>query len=103
MEGMIIFFIIAGLMIFLGIALSNKTWKYEYEGNIIIVKNTAFTAELLINNEIHDNYKGLTTSLTLLGKLDEGESLRAEISSGMISMNCRIYVNNQLLRLKSQG
>ena len=69
-------------------------WKYQYEGNLIRVTNTASLAQLFINDEFQDQKKGLVLEALLKGKLQDGREVQVTIS-GAIELKCKVYVDGK--------
>ena len=94
--GIITGIIILGIII--TVAVSNKTWTYNYNGNTIVVKNTTSTGELYINGQLHDKKTAaLSSQMSLQSKLDSGEEVLVHLGSGMVSVDCNVKVNGKLI------
>ncbi|MCL2674688.1 MAG: hypothetical protein FWE92_05080 [Defluviitaleaceae bacterium] len=74
-----------------------KTWTYEYEGNIIEVKN-GWTTELIVNGKQQDKFTGIaiTDALNLRGKLPNGEEIKVTLGGGKIITQCALHISDVL-------
>lgn len=72
-----------------------KTWKYNYNSQIIEVKNSASLVELYVNGELQDRKRGLALSADVAGKLSGGEEIKASLG-GDFKVECSLFVDNVL-------
>jgi len=74
-----------------------QTWTYQYNGNIIEVKN-GWTTELLVNGQQQDKFTGIaiTSELNLKGKLESGEEVKASLGGNKMVTQCSLYINDEL-------
>ena len=72
-----------------------KKWIYNYNQNIIIVDNTSSITKLFVNGVINDECRGLQTIVTLQGKLDTGEVVKATLG-GIFIIGCSLFIDNKL-------
>ena len=73
-----------------------NTWKYNYEGNEIVVKDTLGSYELWVNGKMQDVKRGLFMSADLNGLLPNGRLFKATVG-GVINAKCSVIVNYQVL------
>ena len=52
--------------------------------------------ELYINGKLQDKKTGVKLSSSLTGKLESGEEVKVSIGGGMFSVQCTLFVNNEL-------
>ena len=71
-------------------------WKYEYNGNTIVVRNNIDVCQLLINDKVQDAKNGLSLSCTLMGELPTGEAVKATVG-GFLTLKCSVFVNHEML------
>ena len=74
-------------------------WKYECEGNHIMVRNRFDACELVINGKVQDAKNGLSLSTILTGKLPDGKSVKATVG-GLWNMKCSVFVDHEMLECK---
>ena len=98
----IVILIVVGIAISIGYSMlvktANKIFIFKYKNDIIQVKNAYDHAELLVNNKLQDRITGVQTSVSLYGKLDSGEEIKADIfAAGLIHIDCKLRVDNQII------
>lgn len=71
-------------------------WKYNYEGNQIVVRNSFDICQLVINGKVQDAKNGLSLSTTLMGKLPDGKYVKATVG-GFWNMKCTVFVDHEML------
>lgn len=74
-----------------------KNWKCTYNGYTIEVKNTMSKCELYVNDKMIAEHKGLDLGANLIGKLDNGETVLAVLTSGMTDISCDLYIVKEKL------
>ena len=70
----------------------NCLWFYKYNNDTIVVKSTD-SNELLINDVSQDKQYGLSLSVELNGKLDDGKNVKA-LLTGLFPPKCELFVNS---------
>ena len=72
-----------------------RIWKYDYNGETIVVKNTISNCELVINGSVVDHKNGIMTEAIMIGTLTTGERVTAELRGGM-AVSCIVHVDDIL-------
>jgi len=78
----------------------NSTWIVNYEGNEVRVENSWIKGEkLFVNNKLQDEKVGIKSSSFLSGHLISKDGskkpIKAYIDSGLMSMKCRIFIDDE--------
>lgn len=75
----------------------SKKFEVTYKGQQITVENGWFSGEkLYVDNQLQDENIGLGFRARLRGELSGNEEVKVSIG-GNFTINCRIFVDNQLI------
>lgn len=81
-----------------------KIWNAIYGQNEITIRNSWFEGEeLLVNNQLQDKSLNILTPSKLTGHLlENGEKkyIKANIYSGIFSVQCNLFIDDKPLPLK---
>ena len=94
---MIILLIIIIVTIIREVIVTNRRFVYRYNDEIIEVKTTINSAELIVNDKLQDRKTGMF-SKTLQGKSKSGEDINVQIGSGAFSVICNLRVGNEAIK-----
>ena len=76
-----------------------KTWKFEHEGNVIEVINSATGEKLIVNGHLQDEQIGYAARSRLYGHLQspKGERLHLKVSIGTeyLAVRCIVFLDNK--------
>lgn len=83
-----------------------KIWEVDYKNHKVRVENTWFSGErLYVDNILQDKTVGsLSFSERLFGniKFEDGsvETIKVSLGALLISVNCRIFIDDKLVSVK---
>ena len=80
----------------------NKKWVFHYNNNEIIITNKALYSSLSINGHLQDEKRGLSIHEELCGKLTSGEEVLVELTAGVSTVNCRLWIDKVLQSIPSE-
>ena len=92
--------LVIGLVV-LTIILSNKEWVYQYDNYKILVKNTASSCVVLVNDK--QIAKGHMFTHEILGKLDKGEEIKVKLNPWGFTLKCSLYVEDEKIYPSERG
>jgi len=78
-----------------------KTLDVKYKGHAIRVENSVSKERLFVDGDLQDEFFGFGFRSRLFGRISDGEGGYEEIrvSLGGWSVQCRIFVDNRLIKV----
>lgn len=90
-------FAVAGIIMVIGLATSQREWLLEIDGHVLRVENGSLRETLYVDGEIQDQNVGYFAMRSrLTGRLPDGREIKANIGAGF-RYHCNIFIDNRLV------